>query len=60
MLILVLFTLFADWCVGKTEEVQYARFTRNRMFISCILFSTDHIGGGQNASDGVGILHFMI
>ena len=34
-----------------TEEIQYGRFIRNGMFISCILFSTDHMGRGQNASD---------
>ena len=31
VLILVLFTLFTDWCVGETQEVQYASFIRSRM-----------------------------
>ena len=29
------------------------------MFISCILFSTDHMGGGYNVSDEIDMLHFM-
>ena len=51
------------WCrlhfLHLSTEVQYVRFIRNRMFISCILFSTDHMGGGYKVSDEIDMLHFM-